>query len=126
MFTLHKKKMILIRIIKLKERLLLKEHIHSLTKLHKTVNTKFHNNVYLILKSFFCVNSYYHFNYIIYIETMRFILFFFFLQCTSLLIAQNHVTWSFTFDNMNSNLVINGTIDEGWHLYSQKTPICFR
>ena len=53
---------------------------------------------------------------------MRFNLVFFFLQCTSLLIAQNHVTWSFTYDNMNSNIVITGTIDEGWHLYSQKTP----
>ena len=53
---------------------------------------------------------------------MRFILFFFFLQCSSLLIAQNHVTWSFTYDNVNSNILINGTIDEGWHLYSQKTP----
>ena len=53
---------------------------------------------------------------------MRFILFFFFLQCTSLLIAQNHVTWSFTYDNVNLNILINGTIDEGWHLYSQKTP----
>ena len=53
---------------------------------------------------------------------MRFNLVFFFIQCTSLLIAQNHVTWSFTFDNMNSNLLITGTIDEGWHLYSQKTP----
>ncbi|MEN9913312.1 MAG: hypothetical protein RL528_22, partial [Bacteroidota bacterium] len=51
-----------------------------------------------------------------------FILFFFFLQCTSLLIAQNNVTWSFTYDNVNSNILINGTIDEGWHLYSQKTP----
>ena len=53
---------------------------------------------------------------------MRYILFFFFLQCSSLLIAQNHVTWSFTYDNVNSNILINGTIDEGWHLYSQKTP----
>ena len=53
---------------------------------------------------------------------MRFTLAFFFLKCTSLLFAQNHVTWSFTYDNMNSNIVINGTIDEGWHLYSQKTP----
>ena len=53
---------------------------------------------------------------------MRFILVFFFLQSTSLLIAQNHVTWSFTYDNINSNILINGTIDEGWHFYSQKTP----
>ena len=53
---------------------------------------------------------------------MRFTLALFFLKCTSLLFAQNHVTWSFTYDNMNSNIVINGTIDEGWHLYSQKTP----
>ena len=53
---------------------------------------------------------------------MRFIIFFFFLQCTSLLIAQNHVTWSFNYDNVNSNILINGTIEEGWHLYSQKTP----
>ena len=53
---------------------------------------------------------------------MRFTLVFFFLQFTSLLFAQNHVTWSFTYDYMNSNIVITGTIDEGWHLYSQKTP----
>ena len=53
---------------------------------------------------------------------MRFTLVFFFLQLTSLLFAQNHVTWSFTYDYMNSNIVITGTIDEGWHLYSQKTP----
>ena len=52
---------------------------------------------------------------------MRFTLAFFFLKCTSLLFAQNHVTWSFTYDYMNSNIVITGTIDEGWHLYSQKT-----
>ena len=52
---------------------------------------------------------------------MRFTLVFFFLQFTSLLFAQNHVTWSFTYDYMNSNIVITGTIDEGWHLYSQKT-----
>lgn len=53
---------------------------------------------------------------------MRLTFVFFFLQCTSLLFAQNHVTWSFTYDNINSNILINGTIDEGWHLYSQKTP----
>ncbi len=53
---------------------------------------------------------------------MRFTLVFFFLQFTSLLVSQNHVTWSFTYDKMNSNIFITGTIDEGWHLYSQKTP----
>jgi hypothetical protein len=53
---------------------------------------------------------------------MRFILFFLFLQYTSLLVSQNHVAWSFTYDNVNSNILIKGTIDEGWHLYSQKTP----
>ena len=53
---------------------------------------------------------------------MRFTLVFFFLQCTSLLVSQNHVNWSFTYDNMNSIILITGTIDEGWHLYSQKTP----
>ena len=53
---------------------------------------------------------------------MRFILFFFFLQCTSLLIAQNHVTWSFTYDKLSSSILVKGIIDEGWHLYSQKTP----
>ena len=53
---------------------------------------------------------------------MRFTLALFFLKCTSLLFAQNHVTWSFTYDKMNSNIFITGTIDEGWHLYSQKTP----
>ena len=53
---------------------------------------------------------------------MRFILIFFFLQFNSLLFTQNHVAWSFTYDNLSSNVVINGTIEDGWHLYSQKTP----
>ena len=53
---------------------------------------------------------------------MRFTLVFFFLQFTSLLFAQNHVTWSFNYDNLNSNILIKGTIEDGWHLYSQKTP----
>ena len=53
---------------------------------------------------------------------MRFILVFLYLISNNWSNAQNHVTWSFTYDNMNSNIFITGTIDEGWHLYSQKTP----
>ena len=53
---------------------------------------------------------------------MRFTIVFFFLQFTSFFFAQNHVAWSFNYDNVNSNVVINGTIEDGWHLYSQKTP----
>jgi thiol:disulfide interchange protein DsbD len=53
---------------------------------------------------------------------MRFNLVFFFLQCTSLLIAQNHVSWEFSYDKLSSSILVIGIIDEGWHLYSQKTP----
>ncbi len=77
-----------------------------------------HFNLYI----FFFVNLKYHLFYLLLLKKMRFTLVFFFLQCTSLLFPQNHVTWSFTYDNVNSIILINGTIDEGWHLYSQKTP----
>lgn len=40
----------------------------------------------------------------------------------SQLIAQNHLSWEFSYDKLNSNILIKGTIDKGWHLYSQKTP----
>jgi len=53
---------------------------------------------------------------------MRFTLALFFLQCTSLLIAQNHVSWEFSYDKLSSSILVIGIIDEGWHLYSQKTP----
>ena len=46
---------------------------------------------------------------------------FFFLLFTSNVNSQNHVTWVFSFDSTNSNIVVKGTIDKGWHLYSQKT-----
>ena len=36
--------------------------------------------------------------------------------------AQNHVNWEFSYDKLSSSVLIKGTIDEGWHLYSQKTP----
>ncbi len=36
--------------------------------------------------------------------------------------AQNHVNWEFSYDKLSSSILIKGTIDEGWHLYSQKTP----
>ena len=46
---------------------------------------------------------------------------FFFLLFTSNVNSQNHVTWVFSFDSTYSNIVVKGTIDKGWHLYSQKT-----
>jgi hypothetical protein len=46
---------------------------------------------------------------------------FFFLLFTSNVNSQNHVKWAFSFDSTNSNIVVKGTIDKGWHLYSQKT-----
>ena len=41
----------------------------------------------------------------------------------SQLTAQNHLSWEFSYDKLNSSVVIKGTIDKGWHLYSQKTPV---
>ena len=38
------------------------------------------------------------------------------------LTAQNHFSWEFSYDKLNASVVIKGTIDKGWHLYSQKTP----
>ena len=40
----------------------------------------------------------------------------------SQLTAQNHLSWEFSYDKLNASVVIKGTIDKGWHLYSQKTP----
>ena len=40
----------------------------------------------------------------------------------SQLTAQNHLSWEFSYDKLNASIVIKGTIDNGWHLYSQKTP----
>ena len=36
--------------------------------------------------------------------------------------AQNHLTWNFSYDKSSKKIIIKGTIDKGWHLYSQKTP----
>jgi len=36
--------------------------------------------------------------------------------------AQNHLTWNFSYDKSSEKIIIKGTIDKGWHLYSQKTP----
>ena len=52
---------------------------------------------------------------------IRYLFPFFFLLFTSNVNSQNHVTWVFSFDSTNSNIVVKGTIDKGWHLYSQKT-----
>jgi hypothetical protein len=35
--------------------------------------------------------------------------------------AQNHVTWNASWDKNSKTLVIKGTIDPTWHLYSPKT-----
>ena len=40
----------------------------------------------------------------------------------SQLTAQNHLTWNFSYDKSSEKIIIKGTIDKGWHLYSQKTP----
>ena len=37
--------------------------------------------------------------------------------------AQNHVTWNFSYNTSSEKIIIKGTIDKGWHLYSQKTPL---
>jgi hypothetical protein len=52
---------------------------------------------------------------------IRYLFPFFFLLFTSNVNSQNHVTWVFSFDSTYSNIVVKGTIDKGWHLYSQKT-----
>ena len=39
------------------------------------------------------------------------------------IIAQNHVAWNFSYDKSSEKIIIKGTIDKGWHLYSQKTPL---
>ena len=35
--------------------------------------------------------------------------------------AQNHVTWNASWDKNSKSVVIKGTIDPTWHLYSPKT-----
>jgi hypothetical protein len=53
---------------------------------------------------------------------MRFILVFLYLISNNWSNAQNHVSWEFSYDKLNSSILVKGIIDEGWHLYSQKTP----
>ncbi len=53
---------------------------------------------------------------------MRFILVFLFLISNNWSNAQNHVSWEFSYDKLSSSILVKGIIDEGWHLYSQKTP----
>jgi hypothetical protein len=33
--------------------------------------------------------------------------------------AQNKLTWTYSFDNERSEVLIHGAIEDGWHLYSQ-------
>lgn len=54
---------------------------------------------------------------------MKCILIFFFFLNVGFVKGQNHVKWEFLYDEINLNLVVKGTIDKGWHLYSQKTPL---
>ena len=54
-----------------------------------------------------------------YFALLHCLLYFGFSQIT----AQNHLSWEFSYDKLNSSIVIKGTIDKGWHLYSQKTPV---
>ena len=53
---------------------------------------------------------------------MRFILVFLYLISNTWSNAQNHVSWEFSYDKLSSSILVKGIIDEGWHLYSQKTP----
>ena len=53
-----------------------------------------------------------------YFTLLHCLLYFGFSQIT----AQNHLNWEFSYDKLNSRILIKGTIDKGWHLYSQKTP----
>ena len=53
---------------------------------------------------------------------MRFILVFLYLISNNWSNAQNHVSWEFSYDKLSSSILVKGIIDEGWHLYSQKTP----
>jgi hypothetical protein len=53
---------------------------------------------------------------------MRFILVFLYLISNNWSNAQNHVSWEFSYDKLSSSILVIGIIDEGWHLYSQKTP----
>ena len=53
-----------------------------------------------------------------YFTLLHCLLYFGFSQIT----AQNHLNWGFSYDKLNSRILIKGTIDKGWHLYSQKTP----
>ena len=53
---------------------------------------------------------------------MRFILIFLYLISNNWSNAQNHVSWEFSYDKLSSSILVKGIIDEGWHLYSQKTP----
>ncbi|MFM7566539.1 MAG: protein-disulfide reductase DsbD N-terminal domain-containing protein [Flavobacteriales bacterium] len=39
----------------------------------------------------------------------------------SLVFSQNHVSWNAKYDKESCQLVIHGTIDPSWHLYSPKT-----
>jgi hypothetical protein len=36
-------------------------------------------------------------------------------------ISQNHVKWSFSFDENSSSIVLVGNIEPTWHMYSQQT-----
>ena len=53
-----------------------------------------------------------------YFTLLHCLLYFGFSQIT----AQNHLNWEFSYDKLNSRILIKATIDKGWHLYSQKTP----
>ena len=53
---------------------------------------------------------------------MRFILVFLYLISNNWSNAQTPVSWEFSYDKLSSSILVKGIIDEGWHLYSQKTP----
>ena len=50
---------------------------------------------------------------------MRLIYAFFLLLTSNLILAQDRVEWSFSFDDPSSEVRIKAEIAEGWHLYSQ-------
>ncbi|MFM6935517.1 MAG: protein-disulfide reductase DsbD domain-containing protein [Flavobacteriales bacterium] len=52
---------------------------------------------------------------------MKRLLILLFLFATSVMHAQNHVKWTFTYNAKSSTVIASGEIEPGWHLYSQKT-----
>ena len=51
---------------------------------------------------------------------VRAVFIFIFLLFSSLSFSQEKVTWSYSYDSVNEELILEAKIEEGWHLYSQQ------